>query len=417
MPESASRADYHATAGALARPARRVGKAAAARFALQRLGFGGRSARMSVWFHGATAAQFDAAADVIRAVMGGRGDVALVVTAPDAAAVEALRRRFPDDLARAAPSARVGSSGRFLARVRPRALVLLDDGRSLAPATLAQLRATLPIVAAGDGTSAAAAAIAALSASLRDLPAVAPAGAPVGPAWQRPTLRDRAGRSRAWHAVAPLLMRRRIDDVEHLRERLAHPRTVLCLGNGPSAEDARLAQFGHDCLIRVNWRWRERGFLDRPDVVFVGDAATIRKAPPCIFGLWSAQLEHAMLLRHLVTRGPVAMEYFTVDRLSPLAAEARWPARPSNGALAIVTAAALAPERLVIGGMDLFRHPAGRYPGAPDARNEYATAHRLDVELVLIDLALRDFRGEVVILSAILRDHLERHREDARRAG
>jgi hypothetical protein len=124
-----------------------------------------------------------------------------------------------------------------------------------------------------------------------------------------------------------------------------------------------------------------------------------------------------MLLRRLATRGPGAMEYFTVERLSPLAAEGRWPARPSNGALAIVTAAALAPERLLIGGMDLFLHPEGRYPGEPDARNEYSPSHRLATELDIIDLALSQFRGEVVILSGILLDALARHRERARRAG
>ncbi len=370
-----------------------------------------------MWFHGASDAQFDAAASLVRDIMGGRGDLALVVTAPDAAAVEALRRRFPDDLALAAPCAKAGSVGRFLARVRPCALVLLDDGRGLDPATLARLRASsLPIVAMGDYAGAAAA-LGALSAALRALPPPVPAGALVGPAWQVPTLRDRVGQSWPWKAVAPLLMLRRIDGWERLRERLSRPRCVLCLGNGPSSEDPRLAAVGYDCLIRVNWRWRERGFLVRPDIVFVGDAATIHKAPPCIFGLWSVKLEHAMLLRHLVTHGPIAMEYFTVERLSPLAAEQRWPVRPSNGALAIVTAAALAPERLIIGGMDLFRHPDGRYPGEGRSRNEYSTAHKLETELALIDLALRDFCGEVVILSRILRDHLERYRESTRRAG
>lgn len=414
MQDSAFGTDYHAPAGLLARRYRGAGKAAAARFAVQRFGFGGRCARMSVWFHGASDAQFDAAVGLVRDVIGGRGDLALVVTAPDAAAVEALRRRFPDDLALAAPCAKAGSIERFLARVRPCALVLLDDGGGLDPATLARLRASpLPIVAMGDGAGAAAA-IGALSASLRELPPAVPAGALTGPAWQVPTLRDRVGQSRSWKAVAPLLMSRRIDRWERLRERLSRPRSVLCLGNGPSSEDSQLAAVPHDCLIRVNWRWRERGFLVQPDIVFVGDAATIHKAPPCIFGLWSVKLEHAMLLRHLVTHGPMAMEYFTVERLSPLAAEQRWPVRPSNGALAIVTAAALAPERLTIGGMDLFRHPDGRYPGEGRSRNEYSAAHKLETELAVIDLALRDLRGEVVILSGILRDHLERYRESAR---
>jgi hypothetical protein len=188
---------------------------------------------MSVWFHGASDAQFDAVAGVVRDVMGGRGDLALVVTASDAAVVEALRRRFPDDLVLAAPRGKGGCIARFLARVRPCALVLLDDGRGLDPAALARLRASpLPIIAMGDGAGAAAA-IGALSASLRDLPPAVPTGAPVGPAWQVPTLRDRVGQSRPWKAVAPLLMLRRINDSERLRERLSRPRSVLCLGNGP----------------------------------------------------------------------------------------------------------------------------------------------------------------------------------------
>src|SRR5271169_1323017 len=91
MHDPATRTDYHAPSGPLARRGRGVGKAAVARFTVQRFGFGGRRARMSVWFHGANEAQFDAAAGLVRDVMGGRGDLALVVTAPDPAAVEALR--------------------------------------------------------------------------------------------------------------------------------------------------------------------------------------------------------------------------------------------------------------------------------------------------------------------------------------
>ncbi|MFO1310123.1 MAG: glycosyltransferase N-terminal domain-containing protein [Burkholderiales bacterium] len=390
---------------------RRPGPAwkASLRHGVERLGFGSRDAARSMWLHGASADAFSAAAGLVDELTHGRSDVALVATASDRAAVDELRARYPDDVVVAAPHPSAGSLDRFLARLRPCALLLLGSGASLAPATLARVAAAgLPIRRVDDPGGADAA-------SLRALLPPAPSCEAAAPTWHVPSLRDRAGQSRLWGSLAPLLARRRIDDFASLRERLGGPRTVLCLGNGPSSEDPRLGSVDHDCLIRVNWRWRERGFLTRPDVVFVGDAATIHKAPPCIFGLWSERLERAMLLRHLVTRGLAPIEYFTVERLTPLAAETRWPARPSNGALAILTAAALAPQRLVIAGIDLFAHPAGRYPGAPLARNEYAPSHRLDVELEIIELALAGYAGEVVILSDILREHLEARRGQARR--
>ena len=151
--------------------------------------------------------------------------------------------------------------------------------------------------------------------------------------------------------------------------------------------------------------------LTRPQVVFVGDAATVHKIPPCVYGFWNRSFESAMLLRHLITRGPRRMEYITLERLSPLIDDRLWPARPSNGALMIVTAAGLAPERLIISGVDLFRHPRGRYPGDKLSWNDYARAHSRDVELALIDLALRNYRGELVILCDILRESLARYRE------
>jgi hypothetical protein len=66
-------------------------------------------------------------------------------------------------------------------------------------------------------------------------------------------------------------MQRRIDDWQTLKRRLASPRTILCLGNGPTSELPELRDMAHDCLMRVNWRWQTRGMLTQPDVVFVGD--------------------------------------------------------------------------------------------------------------------------------------------------
>ena len=311
-------------------------------------------------------------------------------------------------------------------KVNPRLIVLLDGGRSFGRKALSEAhRAGVQVAVMGEPSLDSGLEAAepgnlvfcgpdeAPECVLKTLRPLLPpvARVPVAEAWLKGTLRDRIGQSRLWRSASRWWATRRIDDWETLRERLGRPRAVLCLGNGPSSEDTRLAELAHDCLMRVNWRWRGRGLLARPQMVFVGDATTVQKVPPCVYGFWNRPIESAMLLRHLVTQGPRRMEYITLERLSPLIGGRMWPARPSNGALMIVTAAGLAPERLIIGGMDLFQHPEGRYPGDRLSRNEYARAHSRDVELALIHLALRDYQGEVVILSDILRESLARYRE------
>ena len=64
----------------------------------------------------------------------------------------------------------------------------------------------------------------------------------------------------------------------------------------------------------------------------------------------------------------------------------------------IAIAAALAPDTLVIAGMDLYRHPAGRYPGS-DAVEGYARGHSAECDLALIARALDGFKGRVVLFS------------------
>ena len=88
--------------------------------------------------------------------------------------------------------------------------------------------------------------------------------------------------------------------------------------------------------------------------------------------------------------------------------ESMFPQRSSK------SAAALRLEQITIGGMDLLLHPAGRYPNNIQTRNEYARVHTRENELAMIDLALRDFQGEVTILSEILRNSLEEYRETQR---
>src|SRR3546814_21135062 len=82
----------------------------------------------------------------------------------------------------------------------------------------------------------------------------------------------------------------------------------------------------------------------------------------------------------------------------------------------LATAAALQPERLVISGVDLFSHPAGIYPGDTTTPNAYTPGHNADSELAVLLEALSLSKGELVILSAALRERWEA-RSDERRVG
>jgi hypothetical protein len=213
-------------------------------------------------------------------------------------------------------------------------------------------------------------------------------------------------RSWIWGRLGPLARKRRIADPVALRRRLGEPRSLLCLGNGPSSEDPALLAVPHDCLMRVNWRWRRRRFLDHPDVVLAGDTRAVTKLRPCVFGFFDEPLAEVALIRHLLLGGPRRLEYFVMRELSPLIRDGGWAARPSNGALTVAAAVALAPERLVIAGVDLYRHPDGAYPGDPRAANRYAPPHRREVEVAIIAAALASFAGELTIVGEPLREAL-----------
>ena len=382
-------------------------------------------AEASVWIHGSSPQEFEAAGAVLAGLVSGKPQLRPVLTSRSPETVAFLRQWLPEGQAGLLPWG--CTSGRYFRRVHPHLIVLLGGGQSFPRGAFLRARqARVPVAVFGHPASQGGGVetvdphliferidhrpedvLESLRPLLPPLPDV-----DVSQAWLKGTLRDTVGQSRLWSSASRWWSTRRIDDWEVLRRRLGRPRVVLCLGNGPSSEDPRLSELGHDCLMRVNWRWRERALLTRPDMVFVGDADTIYKAPRCVFGLWNRSIESAMLLRHLVTRGPGRMEYVTLERLSPLIGGRVWPARPTNGALMIVAAAGLSPERLIISGMDLFRHPQGPYPGETLARNQYARAHSPQVDMAIIDLALRDYPGEVVILSDILRESLAQYREE-----
>ncbi len=196
----------------------------------------------------------------------------------------------------------------------------------------------------------------------------------------------------------------RLARVQDLAARLGHPRTILCLGNGPSSEDPRLRDVAYDALFRVNHLWQDRGFLTDPDVVFTGSTDTVRRMDRAIIAASSIRHEGRILLTGFTRRALRRFEFFTVERFGVLPPEPWWGAAvPTNGALMLATAVALRPERIVVAGMDLFRHERGAYPGDTSTANAYTSRHESDVEERILLTTLERHRGEVVIVGEILR--------------
>jgi len=358
--------------------------------------------KRSIWILGETPSSFEKAGAFIQSLAEAVPQYRLVMMTSDPRTLDRLREKFVDDEVLPLPRESGAVSRHYFRRLRPALIVTLTPAGSDPVSILERARSNfVPVVALRPGEPAPDA-----GGLLSRLLEPAPYEPPVRQAWRLPTWRDRAGQSRLWKACAPRFSGRRIDDWDALSLRLGKPRSILCLGNGPSSEDPKLAGLDHDCLMRVNWRWKLRGFLTDPDVVFVGDADTLHRLSPRVFGLWNIPLEYGMLLRYLVTHGPRRMEYFTMERISPLIRDRSWPARPSNGSLMVAAAAALRPERLTIAGIDLFRSPEGRYPGDARPVNEYSRVHTRDVDVAIIDLALRDYQGDLVILGDTLRQAL-----------
>jgi hypothetical protein len=191
--------------------------------------------------------------------------------------------------------------------------------------------------------------------------------------------------------------------LEDLTARLGDAGTIVCLGNGPSSEDSRLADFGNALLFRVNWNWRERGWMAAPDVVFTvdPDAPNSKRRPIILFP--TAAVGRPILMRHTIAMHPPRAGYGFLDEFVPPLADLSGPTLPTNGALMIAVAAALRPERIVIAGMDLYRHPDGRYPGDTDALDGYSREHSAEIDLSLIRKVLQGFKGETIVLSDNLR--------------
>ena len=212
-----------------------------------------------------------------------------------------------------------------------------------------------------------------------------------------------AAMDRPWLRPLTRLRFARIESLADLNARLGRPKTLLCLGNGPSSEDPRLQGIAHDALFRVNHRWQARGFLTTPQVVFTGSKESVSLLSGVIFGFLSIQSEGRMLYFWLFVRYLRRLNYLTVERFEVFLRQGDWRRiKPTNGASMLATAVALQPERLVVSGFDLFSDPQGSYPGDTATPNAYSVGHDPDRELDALLHALSLYRGELTILSAPL---------------
>ena len=74
----------------------------------------------------------------------------------------------------------------------------------------------------------------------------------------------------------------------------------------------------------------------------------------------------------------------------------------------IAAAVALQPRTLIVAGIDLYEHPAGKYPGEATGENRYTPVHERSVELAILRRAFQEFQGELVIIGDTLREALKR---------
>jgi hypothetical protein len=195
----------------------------------------------------------------------------------------------------------------------------------------------------------------------------------------------------------------RLPDAQALNEALYRPGTIMCLGNGPSSEDARLLALNHDALFRVNHSWLARGFLTRPKVIFTGGSRSMTALGDAIFGLQSEEAERRILLSRMFNPALPATRFFNVHDVSNGIAAFPWGTlRPTNGATMIAAAVALKPKRLIVAGIDLFQHREGTYPGDTATPNAFSPAHDRDAERNFIISQLAKHEGELVIIGDIL---------------
>jgi hypothetical protein len=188
-----------------------------------------------------------------------------------------------------------------------------------------------------------------------------------------------------------------------LKAKLGSPAAICCLGNGPSSEDPTIQNQHFAAVFRVNYQWKTRHFAVNPAVIFTADADLPPQNTDAVLVFPGRPDANRILLHHCRKNRPPRAGYAVFPELLDTG---NWPAWPTNGALMIATAAALKPQKIVIAGIDLYRHPAGKYPGDASEINDYDMIHNRETDIAFIRAALKAFTGELVILSDDLKREL-----------
>lgn len=202
----------------------------------------------------------------------------------------------------------------------------------------------------------------------------------------------------------------RIGDISGLAQGLGHPKSILCLGNGPSSEGEAVRKVRFDALFRANHGWLDRGFLVEPDMVFTGMQTSMKRLPTPILCVLGETAEKVLLMVRAKNFFAGRLRYFVAgDNKAGLDLAIRDGFRPTSGAVMLAVAVALKPEKLIVAGIDMFQHPDGSYPGDNKTPNAYTATHSRDAEEAFMFRQLERFDGELVILSDIFRQAWERH--------
>jgi hypothetical protein len=363
-----------------------------ARAALRRAGLSLPALARSLWVIAPDGTSIDQSYDLLDAVLQRRPGYLMVLSTPVSNESPRLLYRYEREVVLPLPYG--AGLRRFARRINPALAVLLGPAnawRARWQERLQKLGLPFAIIEARDG--------AAIEGLAGLLPPLAVTRA------MRDSLRRPSGFARLLtgpigRLAMPLFSRQQIRGWGELADCLGNPKQILCLGNGPSSEEPVLEAFAGDTLFRVNWRWRERGFLAAPNLVFVGDPTTPQHVAAPALGFRSAEDANYVLWRQCLGLRPPRFRYFIFDEMKGAGSQG-WAARPTNGAIMVATAAALRPQRLVIAGIDLYSHPRGRHPGG-DAHDGYNRVHERDVEIDMMGQALAGFAGELRILSPIL---------------
>lgn len=194
-------------------------------------------------------------------------------------------------------------------------------------------------------------------------------------------------------------MARRFPSKEALCDHLGRPKTIMCLGNGPTCADPRLADMPHDVLFRVNHQWMEDGYMTEADVLFAGVKKSMRAAGPILIAVASRRKEQALLGVRLLMPWRGRFRYVVVEDIAPIGDSLHGNPRPTTGAVMMAAAVALEPRRLIVAGMDMFSDRSGAYPGRPEAVNAYALSHDKGTDAAFIRQHLAHYQGEIITLS------------------